>query len=134
MNWVEAASLKTLTRRKRTLVVVEGRPIALFLVGETVYALHDICIHKQRSLSKGAILHGRIICPGHQWSYDPATGEAEGQGRFQPTYPVMVENDVVYVDPRPRIRSGPGDPPAAERTADQSDSEGAPSLAGEELR
>lgn len=103
MSWVEAASLKELGRRRRKLVVVGDQQIALFLVGETVYALRDVCVHKQRSLSKGTILHGRIICPGHQWSFDPATGRAEGQDPCQPTYQVRVEDGAVYVDPRPLV-------------------------------
>lgn len=103
MTWVEVASLKELGRRKRKLVAVRGEQIGLFLVGDTVYALRDICVHKQRSLTKGTVLHGRIICPGHQWAFDPRTGQAEGQDRCQPVYEVRVENDAVYVDPRPLI-------------------------------
>ncbi|MGH3451395.1 MAG: Rieske (2Fe-2S) protein, partial [Haloechinothrix sp.] len=67
-EWVEAATLKELTRHKKKLVTVGGEQVALFLVDGRVYALHDICIHKERSLSKGTLLRGRVICPGHQWA------------------------------------------------------------------
>ncbi|WP_214316787.1 Rieske (2Fe-2S) protein [Nonomuraea sediminis] len=103
MSWVEAASLRELTRRRRKLVEVGGQQVALFLIEGTVYALRDVCVHKQRQLSNGTILHGRVICPGHQWSFDPVTGQAEGQTECQPTYAVLVEGDVIYVDPRPRV-------------------------------
>jgi nitrite reductase/ring-hydroxylating ferredoxin subunit len=103
-DWVQAAELAELIRRKRKQVVIDGEEIALFLINGTVYALRDVCIHKQRSLSKGAVLQGRIICPGHQWCFDPATGWVAEQERCQPTYDVLVENDKVYVDPAPRIR------------------------------
>ncbi|GGR88537.1 hypothetical protein GCM10010169_35980 [Micromonospora fulviviridis] len=102
VEWVPVAELSELARRKKKQVVVGDTPIALFLVNGRVFALHDVCVHKQRSLSKGTVLHGRIICPGHQWSFDPATGEAADQVECQPTYDVRVENDKVYVDPRPR--------------------------------
>lgn len=103
-EWVRCADLAELARSKKKQVVVGGEAIALFLINGTVFALHDVCIHKQRSLSKGAVLNGRIICPGHQWSFDPATGWVEDQGRCQPTYDVRVEDAVVYIDPTRRIR------------------------------
>jgi len=101
--WVAAATLAEVRRRRRLAVTVEGRRIALFLVGDDVYALADVCIHKQRSLSKGAVLNGRVICPGHQWVFDPATGRVEDGDEWQPSHAVRVDGDVVYVDPRPRV-------------------------------
>lgn len=109
-EWVAAAALKDLQRRKKTLVQVEGQPVALFLVGDRVFALYDTCIHEQRSLSKGAILRGRVVCPGHQWQFDLETGWVEDQERCAKTYEVKVEGDTVYVNPEPRvlIQESPG--------------------------
>jgi nitrite reductase/ring-hydroxylating ferredoxin subunit len=102
VEWVLVAELSELARRKKKQVIVGATPIALFLVGDRVFALHDVCVHKQRSLSKGTVLHGRVVCPGHQWAFDPATGEAEDQSECQPTYDVRVEDGKVYVDARQR--------------------------------
>ncbi|MBM0257990.1 Rieske (2Fe-2S) protein [Micromonospora sp. 4G55] len=104
VEWVLVAELSELARRKRKQVLVGGTPIALFVVDGRVFALHDVCVHKQRSLSKGTVLHGRIICPGHQWSFDPATGEAADQAECQPTYDVRVADGKIYVNPRQRSR------------------------------
>lgn len=105
-EWIEAAQLTELSRRKRKLVTVNGHEVALFLVNGHVYALRDVCIHKQRSLSRGTILHGRVVCPGHQWSFDPATGYVEEQDMYQPTFDVRVDGDgTVYVSSQPRVRS-----------------------------
>lgn len=104
-DWQPAAELAELRRRKRKQVTVDDQTIALFLINDRVYALRDVCIHKQRSLSKGTVLHGRVICPGHQWTFDPETGWVEDQGRCQPTYDVRVADGVVYVDPQPRVRT-----------------------------
>ena len=30
-------------------------------------AFADTCIHQERSLFKGTLLNGKVICPGHQW-------------------------------------------------------------------
>jgi nitrite reductase/ring-hydroxylating ferredoxin subunit len=108
-NWVEVASLKELARRKKKLVTVGEQEIALFLVDDKVYALRDICIHKERRLHKGVVLKGRIVCPGHQWAFDLRTGWVEAQGQCQPTYAVKVDGDAVLIDPEPRVR---GEAPA----------------------
>lgn len=102
-EWLLVAELAELKRRKRKQVQVAGIPIALFLIGDRVFALRDACVHKQRSLSKGAVLGGKIVCPGHQWSFDPATGKAEDQDEYQPTYAVQVEGERVYLNPRERV-------------------------------
>jgi nitrite reductase (NADH) small subunit len=94
-QWHDVARLKDLEARKKTQVMIGDLPLALFYIKGTVYALADICVHEQRPLSKGAVLFGKIICPGHQWKFDPETGEADGQDRCQPTFPVRVDADGV---------------------------------------
>jgi nitrite reductase (NADH) small subunit len=102
-GWVKVAELKELSRRRKKLVTVDGEDIALFLVGEKVYALHDTCVHQERSLSKGVILNNRVICPGHQWAFDLETGCEKSQEECQPTYPVKVEDGEVLVVPQRRV-------------------------------
>ncbi|WP_341228957.1 Rieske (2Fe-2S) protein [Nocardioides salarius] len=92
-QWHCVATLSDLRARKKKAVDVAGTPVALFLVKDNVYALNDICIHEQRQLSKGALLFGKVICPGHQWKFDPATGQPDDQEGCQPTYAVKVEDD-----------------------------------------
>jgi len=92
-QWHEAAKVRDLELRKKATVKVDDVAIALFLIKGVVYALADTCVHEQRQLSKGSILFGKVICPGHQWKFDPATGEAEGQDRCQPVYPARVAED-----------------------------------------
>lgn len=101
-DWLAVAALSDLTRRRKKQVTVGNEPVALFLVGSDVFALADTCMHKQRSLSKGVLLNGRIVCPGHQWEFDPATGYVEEQDRYQPSYEVRIEDGTVYVAATPR--------------------------------
>jgi len=96
-HWHEVAILKDLQARKKLAVTVEDTPVALFWIKGTVYALNDVCIHEQRQLSKGAILFGKVVCPGHQWKFDPSTGLPDDQDGCQPTYPVQVVDGVVSV-------------------------------------
>lgn len=103
--WVYATEFDSLRRRKKCQVSVGGETIALFLVGDEVYALADTCIHKQRQLSKGVLWRGKVICPGHQWAFDPATGWNEENERCQPTYDVRICDGKVYINPAKRVRT-----------------------------
>jgi len=100
--WVHVAQMKDLARRKRKQVVVGSCPVALFLVDDEVLAVDDTCIHQERSLAKGTLLNGQVICPGHQWKFDPRTGEAEDQDGRLATYAVQVtEEGAVLVASQP---------------------------------
>ena len=101
-SWVHVAEMKELARRKRKQVSVAGCPIALFLVDDEVFAVDDVCIHQERSLAKGTLLNGQVICPGHQWKFDPRTGEPEDQDGCQATYAVQVTQEgSILVAPEP---------------------------------
>ena len=102
-QWHEVATLADLQARKKMQVTVGETPIALFCIKNVVYALNDICIHEQRQLSKGAILFGKVVCPGHQWKFDPATGQPDGQEGCQPTYAVQIVDGVVSVSLEPAV-------------------------------
>jgi nitrite reductase/ring-hydroxylating ferredoxin subunit len=101
-SWVHVAELKDVARRKRKQVSVGGCPIALFLVDDEVFAVDDTCIHQEKSLTKGTLLNGQVICPGHQWRFDPRTGEPQDQDGKLATYAVQVTDEGgVLLDPNP---------------------------------
>jgi nitrite reductase (NADH) small subunit len=101
-DWIAVATTKDLARRRKLRVELDGVPVALFGAAGRVYAFADTCIHQDRSLFKGTLLNGKVICPGHQWAFDLETGYEEIQDRCQPTYPVRVEEDTIYVSRTPR--------------------------------
>lgn len=103
VDWIAVASVKELGRRRKLRIELDGLGIALFEAAGQVYAFADRCIHQDRSLVKGTLLHGKVICPGHQWQFDLETGYEESQDRCQPTYPVRVEADTIYVNPAARM-------------------------------
>jgi nitrite reductase (NADH) small subunit len=101
-QWIAVATTKDLARRRKLRVELGGVAVALFQAADEIYALADVCIHQDRSLSKGTLLHGKVVCPGHQWQFDLETGYEEDQDRCQPTYPVRVDGDTVYLSPTPQ--------------------------------
>lgn len=68
-------------------VDVAGHRIAVFRVGESVYALGDRCSHDEASLSEGEVYEGAVECPRHGSEFDLVTGEP---GSFPATRPVGV--------------------------------------------
>jgi nitrite reductase/ring-hydroxylating ferredoxin subunit len=107
-EWLMVAELAELGRANRRKVIVAGTPVALFLIGGRVFALRDTCVHKQRSLSKGTVLHGKVVCPGHQWKFDPETGQAEDRDECQPVYAVRVDGGHVYLNTQQRVPDAAG--------------------------
>jgi nitrite reductase/ring-hydroxylating ferredoxin subunit len=117
-DWVHVAEMRDLARRKRKQVDLGGCAIGLFLVDGEVFAVDDTCIHQERSLTKGTVLNGQVICPGHQWKFDPSTGEPEDQGGRLATYAVQVtEEGAILVGREPVTRRVPTTSPSAASNA-----------------
>jgi nitrite reductase (NADH) small subunit len=96
--WVEVAKVADLAKARKLAVQVGDRPIGLFWHDDQPYAFDNVCIHKQRELTGGVILNGRIVCPGHQWAYELGTGWCRERERSQPTFPARVDGDVVLIE------------------------------------
>jgi nitrite reductase/ring-hydroxylating ferredoxin subunit len=93
---------------RRTLVV-EGRPIGVFNVNDTYYALKNSCPHQGAPLCVGTVtgmtlpsrpgeyVYGRegeiLICPWHGWEFDITNGKSifDPHKCLVKTYDVTVE-------------------------------------------
>ncbi len=87
---VPAGSAKT--------VEVNGRPVAVFNVSGSFYAISDTCAHRGGPLGEGE-LDGKIVtCPWHGWKYDVTTGANEMNPSITvEKYQVKVEGDDLLV-------------------------------------
>ena len=96
-EWVPVARLLDLKARDRALVHVNGTELALFRVGERIYAIHNRCPHRSGPLVRGFLEDGPAIrCPMHGWRYDLTTGESDRPARAA-VYPVRIEGDEISV-------------------------------------
>ena len=75
-NWVDALSADALPTDDVIGIVVAGRDIALYTVGDAVYATDNICTHGQARLCDGFLEGHEIECPLHQGRFDVRTGRA----------------------------------------------------------
>ena len=78
---------------------VAGHRIAVFRIGDDIYALGDRCSHAEASLSEGEIFDGSVECPRHGSEFDLATGEPESLPATKPVpvYALDVDEGVVFV-------------------------------------
>jgi nitrite reductase (NADH) small subunit len=96
-GWVSVARLADLEPRGRTLVRVNDMEIALFRVGDRVYAIDNRCPHRSGPLIRGFLEDGPSIrCPMHGWRYDLATGACDRPAQAT-VFPVRLENDEIAV-------------------------------------
>jgi len=82
-------------------VTVEAREIGLFNHGGQIFAIKNLCPHMGDALHKGKVTgQGRVVCPGHAWHFDLATGKCtSGQTDASVrTYPVVVKEGDVFVE------------------------------------
>ena len=85
---------------KGTLVEVEGNRIALFNLDGEVFAIDDMCSHKDGSLSEGPIQGDEVVCPWCGSRFSVVSGEARGLPAMEnvASYKVRVTDDDVEVE------------------------------------
>ena len=97
-EFIRVADLSELAPGSAKTVEVNGKAIALFNVGGTIYATDNTCLHQGGPLGEGELTGNVIMCPWHQWEYNVRTGELVGDSSLKlATYPVRVEGSNIKV-------------------------------------
>jgi naphthalene 1,2-dioxygenase system ferredoxin subunit len=99
-NWTDLAAFDELPDGDVVGRVVDGREIALYRLGDEVFATDAICTHGQASLCGGFVEpDGSIECPLHQGRFDIRSGRAlcEPLERDLQTFPVRLEGGRVWI-------------------------------------
>jgi toluene monooxygenase system ferredoxin subunit len=99
MTWTSLGSLDDLWEGDIRGVQVDGQElIVLRLDGGELRAYQGICPHQEQRLDEGEFDEGKIICFGHLWEFDAATGKGiNPNGCTLARYPVEVVDDDVRV-------------------------------------
>lgn len=98
---VQVATIGEIAPGECRVVEIEGhRPLALFNVEGTFYALDNECLHSGGPLGRGSLDGCVVTCPWHQWKFDVTTGELVGihKDRCVRTFEVRLEGDAVLVN------------------------------------
>ena len=96
---VEIGQLETLPRERGIRVTVGETVVAMFRIGDEVFAVGDVCSHAEASLAEGEVYDKAVECPRHGSEFDLTTGEPLSlpATRPVPVYPVSVEDGTVYL-------------------------------------
>ncbi len=96
---VEIGQLDTLPRERGIRVTVGETVVAMFRIGNEVYAIGDQCSHAEASLAEGEVYDTTVECPRHGSEFELTTGEPLSlpATRPVPTYQVSVEEGTVYL-------------------------------------
>ena len=72
--------------------------VAIFRVGDAVYAIDDICPHRGASLGEGRLFGTVVSCPSHGFPVDVTTGRCPNNPLLRVrSFPVTREGDTVRV-------------------------------------
>ncbi|MDX1969192.1 MAG: iron-sulfur cluster assembly protein [Planctomycetaceae bacterium] len=113
--WEHVADVSELNDGDRKSIFVDDTPALLVRLGDTYFAIEDVCTHDGQPLTDGPITHGAITCPRHGARFDLATGKALCMPATQAvqTFAVEVREDGVYA----AVRTANGGSTASEQAA-----------------
>ena len=102
-DFVPVANLDDLPPGSSLGVQVDGRDVALFNAGGTVYALENYCPHQGAPLVGGWIDGTTVTCPWHAWCFNLTDGTMTlGAFAKADAYDVRVEDNRISVSRTPR--------------------------------
>jgi len=98
-EWTDAAAIDELWDGAGHGVTLQGRELALFRIGEAVYATDAFCTHGQARLCEGFVEGHEVECPLHQGRFDLRSGAATGAPATAAlkTYPLRIEAGRIQV-------------------------------------
>jgi nitrite reductase/ring-hydroxylating ferredoxin subunit len=78
---------------------VEGEEIAIFRVGDEVFAVGNVCPHQHFSRIHEGTLEGLVVtCPMHGWSFDLRSGACvNGSGSLK-RYKVTHRGNLMFLE------------------------------------
>jgi|ERR1700722_6310905 len=99
LQWVDAASADELPADDVVGITIGGREIAIYKVGDAVYATDNLCTHGNGRLCDGFLEGHEIECPLHQGRFDVRDGKPLCEPVTEPlrSYSVKLEGRRVFV-------------------------------------
>ncbi len=98
MALVKACKKSDIKEGTGKIVLLEGKPIAIFNVNGKFCAIDNECAHQGGPLGEGYLEGFTVTCPWHGWDYDVSTGISPTFGANVKIYKTEVKDDDVFVD------------------------------------
>jgi 3-phenylpropionate/trans-cinnamate dioxygenase ferredoxin subunit len=92
VEFIQIAPLTDLPPSGRLFVELDGRPIVVFNLAGTLFAIGDVCSHDNGPVGDGDLDEYEVICPRHGARFDIRTGQTMGLPAVIdiPAYPIRV--------------------------------------------
>ncbi|MGQ7932351.1 anthranilate 1,2-dioxygenase ferredoxin subunit AndAb [Paraburkholderia sp. D1E] len=98
-GWQALGVLEEFTEGEPTAVIAGDKPVAIFRLGDEVFALHDLCTHGHARLSEGFVEDDCVECPLHQGLFDIRSGAPRCAPVTEAvrTYPIRIVDGKVQI-------------------------------------
>ena len=102
-GWLEVGLVQEFVSNQARIVrPAEGEAIAVFLHGELIYAVSNVCRHQGGPLGEGRIIGECITCPWHGFQYRLEDGRSPDPFTEKiATYATRIINSTVFVNQKP---------------------------------
>lgn len=99
MAWYKITEVENIPSMGSRVVEFKELEIAIFKTKDgSVFAINNICPHKQGKLSEGLVHESIVTCPLHNWDVDLKSGEALGNDSgCTNVYETRIENEIIYL-------------------------------------
>lgn len=108
-DWIEIGQASDFADGQVAAAVAGGQALAVFRLGEELFALKDLCTHGNARLSDGYVEDGCVECPLHQGLFDIRSGAP----RCAPVTEAVRSFPVRVVAGRVQVAMAAGTPPDA---------------------
>jgi nitrite reductase/ring-hydroxylating ferredoxin subunit len=100
MAFTKVASAAEVPAGTAKQVAVGGRPVAVFNIDGTFYAIEDTCPHRGAPLWEGEVQGKEVTCPWHGARFDVTSGSnlCPPAKSGVKVFPVRVVGDEVQID------------------------------------
>ena len=97
-SWQDAGPVEDIPEGRGQVVVVDGRRLVLFRLGDQVHAVINSCIHQGGELGGGTLTDTVVTCPLHGWQFDITDGSClTVPGASIDTFDTRIKQDRVEV-------------------------------------
>ncbi len=99
VEYVAVAPEEELGSGERLFVEIDEKPIVVFNIAGSYYAIADVCSHDDGPVGDGELDGLEITCPRHGARFDVRTGQVLALPAIVdiPAYPVRVEDGEIQI-------------------------------------
>ena len=101
IRWVRVTQQENIPPREGRPVLIAGRELALFNLGDRFLATANRCPHQGGPLCDGIVTATSVVCPLHAWKVNLETGTVErpaaGRDHCVETFPTRVEDGIILI-------------------------------------